>query len=637
MIREALHNVQKHASASRVAVSHRERGEAAGDFGGRQRPRLPFQRQLQSGGAGAAAAGSGESEAPRAVAECRPGAGVEAGTRRRIEDEDSGVKLAARSSGNRRLLSCVIALCVCSWLRPLRRFHPAHAHRHGAAMLLVRLRARHARPVSAAARPAHSTRDALNPCRRQPRRHLLQLLLRLRRPHLAHGPRHFARRHRLAEAGRRFSRREPDTWEGKYIAANGAALLVGGAVLVLVRRRARGIASASAWRVRRDAQPLAQGAGPGARTRPARQLGRARRRRPVRDPHRRLFLHVLSRPGSRAPAAPGVARSTDGIHWEKLRTNPILELGEDGAFDENGLGEPAVWQSHGFYWMLYTGRDRRRASPPGPGALDATASRGRSSPASIAGHASVERESGLRPHRGGRRRRASASGSAAAMCASPDENLHGQIGVCYAGVREVNVGITCYPTYGGSGIVATELGLELATRGHEVHFITYANPIRLDPGHAAHPLSRGGSLQLPAVPVPAVLPGAGLAHGGGGGELRARSAARALRHPAFDLGHAGAADAGAARARCRSSPRCTAPISRWWAPTVPTFRSPNSPSSNRTASPPSASTCAQQTVEVFGVHERDPRDQQLRQLRSLPARRRKEGRRARTRRTARSC
>jgi N-acetyl-alpha-D-glucosaminyl L-malate synthase BshA len=45
----------------------------------------------------------------------------------------------------------------------------------------------------------------------------------------------------------------------------------------------------------------------------------------------------------------------------------------------------------------------------------------------------------------------------------------------------VNVGITCYPTYGGSGIVATELGLELATRGHEVHFISYANPIRLDP------------------------------------------------------------------------------------------------------------------------------------------------------------
>ena len=44
----------------------------------------------------------------------------------------------------------------------------------------------------------------------------------------------------------------------------------------------------------------------------------------------------------------------------------------------------------------------------------------------------------------------------------------------------MNIGITCYPTYGGSGIVATELGLELARRGHRIHFITYANPIRLD-------------------------------------------------------------------------------------------------------------------------------------------------------------
>lgn len=45
----------------------------------------------------------------------------------------------------------------------------------------------------------------------------------------------------------------------------------------------------------------------------------------------------------------------------------------------------------------------------------------------------------------------------------------------------MRIGITCYPTYGGSGIVATELGLELAHRGHEIHFISYANPIRLDP------------------------------------------------------------------------------------------------------------------------------------------------------------
>jgi L-malate glycosyltransferase len=43
----------------------------------------------------------------------------------------------------------------------------------------------------------------------------------------------------------------------------------------------------------------------------------------------------------------------------------------------------------------------------------------------------------------------------------------------------MNIGITCYPTYGGSGVVATELGKSLAERGHRVHFITYALPMRL--------------------------------------------------------------------------------------------------------------------------------------------------------------
>jgi len=44
----------------------------------------------------------------------------------------------------------------------------------------------------------------------------------------------------------------------------------------------------------------------------------------------------------------------------------------------------------------------------------------------------------------------------------------------------MKIGMVCYPTYGGSGIVATELGEALAERGWEVHFISYANPIRLD-------------------------------------------------------------------------------------------------------------------------------------------------------------
>jgi L-malate glycosyltransferase len=49
--------------------------------------------------------------------------------------------------------------------------------------------------------------------------------------------------------------------------------------------------------------------------------------------------------------------------------------------------------------------------------------------------------------------------------------------------KGMKIGITCYPTYGGSGVVATELGLELAERGHEVHFISYAQPIRLTGPH----------------------------------------------------------------------------------------------------------------------------------------------------------
>ena len=44
----------------------------------------------------------------------------------------------------------------------------------------------------------------------------------------------------------------------------------------------------------------------------------------------------------------------------------------------------------------------------------------------------------------------------------------------------MKIGITCYPTYGGSGIVATELGKELADRGHEIHFISYSLPMRLN-------------------------------------------------------------------------------------------------------------------------------------------------------------
>ncbi|HRG87588.1 MAG TPA: N-acetyl-alpha-D-glucosaminyl L-malate synthase BshA [Chitinophagales bacterium] len=47
----------------------------------------------------------------------------------------------------------------------------------------------------------------------------------------------------------------------------------------------------------------------------------------------------------------------------------------------------------------------------------------------------------------------------------------------------MRIGIVCYPTYGGSGVVATELGKALAKKGHQVHFITYQEPVRLDSFH----------------------------------------------------------------------------------------------------------------------------------------------------------
>lgn len=57
--------------------------------------------------------------------------------------------------------------------------------------------------------------------------------------------------------------------------------------------------------------------------------------------------------------------------------------------------------------------------------------------------------------------------------------VDGPAGASYPPRFVVKVGITCYPTYGGSGVVATELGKALAMRGHEVHFIAYALPSRL--------------------------------------------------------------------------------------------------------------------------------------------------------------
>jgi N-acetyl-alpha-D-glucosaminyl L-malate synthase BshA len=59
----------------------------------------------------------------------------------------------------------------------------------------------------------------------------------------------------------------------------------------------------------------------------------------------------------------------------------------------------------------------------------------------------------------------------------------------------MRIGIVCYPTYGGSGVIATELGKALATRGHVIHFITYSQPVRLE--------SFSENISYHEVPVPA--------------------------------------------------------------------------------------------------------------------------------------
>jgi len=143
----------------------------------------------------------------------------------------------------------------------------------------------------------------------------------------------------------------PATWEDSYIAGNGSALQDGGQVWHWYEAGPSGGFRIGLERTRQvvlDHGPYMSWD-----------------ERVVADPYvirvgLYLFMYYLGQDRSAPPRQRiGVARSPDGIHWEKLRTNPILEPGDPGSFDENGLGEPAVWQSNGYYWMLYTGRDRQ--------------------------------------------------------------------------------------------------------------------------------------------------------------------------------------------------------------------------------------------------------------------------------------
>ncbi len=150
--------------------------------------------------------------------------------------------------------------------------------------------------------------------------------------------------------GARLLSPDPRTWEGSYIAANGSAMSWTHGVDYWYhagpRERPR-IGFARDWK--KESRPVLE---PG----PYMSWDEYG----VADPYviregDFYYMYFLGQDRAWRQRI-GVARSRDGIQWEKLKTNPILEIGEPGSFDENGLGEPAVWQAAGLYWMLYTGR-----------------------------------------------------------------------------------------------------------------------------------------------------------------------------------------------------------------------------------------------------------------------------------------
>lgn len=145
------------------------------------------------------------------------------------------------------------------------------------------------------------------------------------------------------------------TWEGGYIAANGSVIENNGlAYYYQAGKPPRiGLARESGgfiWTKR--TQPVLDAGPYGSWD----EMG-------VADPYvievaGKLYMFYLGMDRARRQRL-GIAVSEDANTWYKLRSNPVLELGSFGSFDENGLGEPAVWAGNGFYWMLYTGRDQK--------------------------------------------------------------------------------------------------------------------------------------------------------------------------------------------------------------------------------------------------------------------------------------
>ena len=156
---------------------------------------------------------------------------------------------------------------------------------------------------------------------------------------------------------------QPDaaSWEGDYIAANGAVLERGGEFWYWYQAGEHDHPQIGLARSR-DGEHWSKELGPVLGHGPYRSWDESA----VGDPYALeidgwLYLYYLGEDRARQQRL-GLARSRDGVHWQKLRANPLFELPlstPEGHLDERGQGEPAVWRQDGWYWMLFTGRDRQ--------------------------------------------------------------------------------------------------------------------------------------------------------------------------------------------------------------------------------------------------------------------------------------
>ena len=154
---------------------------------------------------------------------------------------------------------------------------------------------------------------------------------------------------------------DPGAWDRGYIAANGSALWHNGEFLYWYEAgehdgiKRIGLARSSDGRhFKKEPNPVMD-VGP----------YRSWDERAVADPYifetgGWFYMYYLGQDRA-ARQRIGLARSRDGLSWEKLRTNPVVDLPAPGSgeMDERGAGEPAVFQWQARYWMLITGRDEQ--------------------------------------------------------------------------------------------------------------------------------------------------------------------------------------------------------------------------------------------------------------------------------------